>query len=174
MSDADVADLAAIIFGKARDHATYFNVAMALSLFVCQEHVPFNTIEGALDEFAALGIPRLTGGKQQTVLNLLTSCQLFPTGQAVQGFHDPVESDIPALILLGTADTQTALSWGEHVAQSLENSAVIKFPETGHGAIRYSQCARDIGATFFNDPAGQINSDCTKDLLPLFELPPAE
>ena len=172
MSDEDVEELASIIFGKARDHPTYFNVAMALSLYVCQEHLPFNTIEDALDEFAALGIPQLTGGKRQTVLNLMTSCQLFPTGQAPEGFHDAVESDIPTLILLGTADTQTAISWGRHVAENLENGRSILFPETGHGAIRYSQCARDIGAAFFNDPEAEINTVCTEDLLPVFELPP--
>lgn len=172
MGDEDIEELAAIIFGKARDYASYFNTALVLSLYVCQEHVPYNTIEGALDEFETLGIPQLTGGKRQIVLNLMTSCQLFPTGLAAEVFHDPVESDIPVLIMMGMADTQTALSWGDHAARTLRNSEVIAFPETGHGVLRYSQCARDIGAAFFNDPDGAINSSCTEDLLPVFQLPP--
>jgi pimeloyl-ACP methyl ester carboxylesterase len=174
MSEADIQALAQIIFGKARAYATFFNVSLALSLFVCQEHVPYNNVEGALKSFQALEIPEVARGKWGTVANLLATCDLFPTGLEPAGFHQPVESDIPTLILLGTADTQTAASWGEHAAESLENSQVVHFPETGHGAIRYSQCARDVGAAFLNDPEGDVNPSCTGDLIPLFVLPPQE
>lgn len=88
MTDKDVEALTEIIFGKARDYATYFNPSLAL-------------------------------------------------------------------ILLGTADTQRATSWGEHAAETLENSQVVHFPETGHGAIRFSQCAKDVGAAFLNTPGGR-------------------
>ena len=174
MTDADVETLAQIIFGKARDYATFFNIALALNLYVCQEHMPFNNMEGALATFEALEIPQVARGKWGTVSNLLENCDLFPTGQEPQGFHDPVESDIPAPILLGTADTQTAASWGQHAAETLDNSQVVLFPETGHGAIRFSQCARDIGAAFYNNPGGKLDTTCADDLLPVFKLVPEE
>ena len=79
---------------------------------------------------------------------------------------------IPTLLLLGTADTQTAISWGQHAAETLENSQVVIFPETGHGAINYSQCAKDIGAAFVNNPEGKLVTSCTVDLVPQFVLPP--
>ena len=135
---------------------------------------PYNTIPGAWDTFDALPIPAMGRGKLVTVENLIGTCQLFPTGLAPESFHEPVSSDIPTLILAGSADTQTAISWGQHVAENLVNSQLIVFPETGHGVIRYSQCAKDVGAAFFNSPQGQINADCTEDLLPLFVLPPEE
>ena len=40
MTNEDVEELAQIIFGKARDYAQFFNTSLALSLFVCQEHIP--------------------------------------------------------------------------------------------------------------------------------------
>jgi pimeloyl-ACP methyl ester carboxylesterase len=172
MIDTDVEALAKIIFGKARDYATFFNVGLALNLYVCQEHMPYNTMEGALATFEGLEIPQVARGKWGTVTNLMSYCELFPTGQEPKGFHDPVESDIPALILAGTADTQTATSWGQQAAESLENSQVVIFPETGHGAIRFSQCAKDIGAAFVNSPEGDLNTSCVEDLLPQFDLPP--
>ena len=49
---------------------------------------------------------------------------------------------------------------------------MVLFPETGHGAIRFSQCAKDVGAAFFNNPEGEVNTACTSDLLPQFVLPP--
>lgn len=78
------------------------------------------------------------------------------------------------MILLGSADNQTAISWGQHAAETLDNSQVVLFPETGHGAIRYSQCAKDIEAAYFNNPEGEIDSACAEDLLPQFVLPPVE
>lgn len=49
---------------------------------------------------------------------------------------------------------------------------MVLFPETGHGAIRYSQCAKDIGAAFFNNLEAKIDTACIQDLLPQFVLPP--
>jgi pimeloyl-ACP methyl ester carboxylesterase len=172
MSNEDVSALAEIIFGKARNYAYFFDVSLALSLYICQEHIPYNTITGAFDSFRALDIPQLGAGKLATVEQLIAYCQLFPTGLEPEYFHEPVESDIPTLLLLGTADTQTAISWGQHAAQSLGDSQVVIFPETGHGAINYSQCAKDVGAAFFNNPEGEIDTTCTADLLPQFVLPP--
>jgi pimeloyl-ACP methyl ester carboxylesterase len=174
MTDADVEVLAEIILGKARTYATYFNVSLALHLYACQEHVPYNNMEGALATFEALEIQQVARGKWGTVTGLMANCELFPMGQEPEGFHDPVESDIPALILAGTADTQTATSWGLHAAETLENSQVVILPETGHGAIRFSQCAKDIGAAFFGHPEGEVNTECTKDLLPIFASPAEE
>ena len=111
-------------------------------------------------------------GKLGTVSNILAYCDLFPTRVAATDFHEPVESDIPALILLGAADTQTATSWGLHAAKSLENGEAVSFPETGHGAFRFSQCAKDIGAAFLSDPDDELNVGCTDDLRPAFVLPP--
>jgi pimeloyl-ACP methyl ester carboxylesterase len=172
MTDDDVEELAQIIFGKARDYAYFFDVSLALSLYICQEHVPYNSMDGALDTFKKLDIPQLGTGKLATVQQLMAYCQLFPTGLEPKTFHEPVESDIPTLLLLGTADTQTAISWGQHAAETLDNSEVVLFPETGHGVINYSQCAKDIGATFFNNPEGELNTACTADLRPEFVLPP--
>ncbi|MCO5188849.1 MAG: alpha/beta hydrolase [Anaerolineae bacterium] len=172
MDEEDVVDLTTIIFGKARDYAYLFAVQLALRVYVCQEHVPFNSVDGAFDAFDQLIIPQVGTGKRVTVQNLLLSCALFPTGQEVATFHEPVKSDIPTLVLLGSADTQTAISWGMDSAENLANSQVVLFPETGHGAIRYSQCAKDIGAAFLNNPSQPVNTTCTQALLPVFVLPP--
>jgi pimeloyl-ACP methyl ester carboxylesterase len=174
MTDEDVAELAQIIFGKARDHAYFFDVSLALSLYACQEHVPYNTLDGMLAAFESLEIPQLGAGKLGTAQNLIASCQLFPTGLEPDYYHEPIVSDVPTLILLGSADTQTAISWGQHAAETLDNSQVVLFPETGHGAIRYSQCAKDIGAAFFDNPGADINTACTQNLLPQFVLPPKD
>jgi hypothetical protein len=59
MTDDDVEELAQIIFGRARDYSYFFDVQLALSLYICQEHVPYNTLIDAVDTFAELDIPQL-------------------------------------------------------------------------------------------------------------------
>lgn len=49
-------------------------------------------------------------------------------------------------------------------AETLPNSQAIVFPETGHGALLFSQCARDIGEAFLEDPDSTVNTSCVADL----------
>jgi hypothetical protein len=50
----------------------------------------------------------------------------------------------------------------------------VEFSSTGHGALIYSQCAKDIGVAFVNDPDRAPDTGCTAELFPQFVLPPAE
>ena len=74
MTEDDVEELAQMIFGKARDYAYFFDVSLALSLYMCQEHIPYNTITGAFDTFKNLEIPQLGAGKLATVEQLISYC----------------------------------------------------------------------------------------------------
>jgi hypothetical protein len=63
---------------------------------------------------------------------------------------------------------------GIMVMEGLRNGTFVDFSSTGHGAIVYSQCAKDIGVAFVNDPQQAPDTRCTADLLPAFVLPPAQ
>ena len=80
----------------------------------------------------------------------------------------PVESDIPTLVLSGEYDLQTPMAWGEDAAEGLTNAYEVEFPNTGHGAILFSQCARDIGEAFINNPDGAPLTTCTDELTTRF------
>jgi hypothetical protein len=98
------------------------------------------------------------------------SCELFPK-HLRPGFHEPVTADIPALVLSGLLDTQTAASWSPETARHLPRGQAIVFPETGHGALVFSQCARDLGVAFVENPEALVDTSCTKALTPAFMLP---
>lgn len=89
-----------------------------------------------------------------------------------EGFHDPVTSDIPALVLWGYNDTQTSMKDALLAADGLGNAQAVGFPEAGHGAIVFSKCARDIGRAFIDQPGAPVNTGCTAALKPRFVLPP--
>jgi alpha-beta hydrolase superfamily lysophospholipase len=87
------------------------------------------------------------------------------------GMHDPVTAAIPTLVLQGTLDTQTAPSWGPMLASTLPKGQLAILPEAGHGTFLFSDCSRDIAASFLDNPEAPVNTSCTADLIPGFLLP---
>jgi hypothetical protein len=41
----------------------------------------------------------------------------------------------------------------------------------GGTLIKFSQCAKDVAAAFFDNPEAEVNAECTADLVPQFVLP---
>ncbi|NOE34447.1 hypothetical protein GS627_11920 [Ruegeria sp. HKCCD7318] len=74
------------------------------------------------------------------------------------------------MVFTGTNDIQTATSWSEQAADNLVGSQFVRFPNTGHGATLFSQCARDVAGAFFDQPDTAVNAGCASDLVPNFAL----
>ena len=53
----------------------------------------------------------------------------------------------------------------------LIGSQFVRFPNTGRGATLFSQCARDVGTSFSDQPRNVANSECIDQLVPKFILP---
>ena len=87
------------------------------------------------------------------------------------GMNDPVSAAIPTLVLQGAVDDQTAPSWGALMVSTLPKGQLAFFPESGHGTFIFSQCSRDIGAAFIENPEARVDTACTKALTPAFLLP---
>lgn len=170
MTDADVAAFFADVSGQVR--ASFDPMVGAIDLFVvaCQESLPFNDREG-FDAFnASLKFPFLarTTGVQAQMFDI---CDNF-TPAPREGFHDPVTSSIPALVLYGLNDTQTSSADARDVAASLGNARVLGFPDAGHGVLMFSRCAKDIGLAFVEQPTAELATGCIEELEPKWVLPP--
>jgi hypothetical protein len=48
----------------------------------------------------------------------------------------------------------------------------LGFPEAGHGALIFSQCAKDIGMAFIEQPGAELATGCIETLKPQWVLPP--
>ncbi len=84
---------------------------------------------------------------------------------------EPVMSDERVLLMNGEIDVQTSYSWGAIAAETLGNSLNLVFPESGHGTILFSQCARDITEAFIEYPDGALDTSCITDLRAPVMLP---
>ena len=145
-------------------------------MFACQEDMDINSPEGAAKVSARLqaeyGWPKSLTDVYESTLNatFFDLCKEF-TPQPRPGFHDPVTATIPTLVLQGAFDTQTAPSWGAMMVSSLPKGRLVFLPESGHGTLAFSQCAKDIGSAFLENPEAPFDSSCATVLTPAFLLP---
>lgn len=170
MTDADVTAFFADVSGQAR--GAFGNMVGAIDLFVvaCQESLPFNSRAGFETFNASVKFPfleRNTGSQAQ----MFDLCELF-TPVPREGQHEPVKSAIPALVLYGLNDTQTSSADALDTAEYLGNAQALGFPEAGHGALIFSQCAKDIGMAFIEQPGADLATGCIESLKPQWVLPP--
>ena len=175
MEEEDIQELYSRIQSTERLANQVFEVLFALHLYVCNEDVPYNTIEGLQEYAENYRIPGLTRDELDKTVKFLEGCEAFPTGTAPESFHEPVTGggSVPIMVFTGTNDTQTATIWGEQAAKDLVGSQYVSFPNAGHGAIKFSQCAKDVAAAFLDNPDAEVDTSCTADLVPRFVLPDA-
>jgi hypothetical protein len=98
-------------------------------------------------------------------------CSVAGIDGSNQVSKDPVTTDLPSMVFTSSLDHQTAVAWGETAYESLTNADYIRFPMSDHGAVRYSDCARDIANAFFAYPETPPNRECVETLRPVFVLP---
>ncbi|MGW7458076.1 alpha/beta fold hydrolase [Streptomyces sp. NPDC054797] len=74
-------------------------------------------------------------------------------------------SSVPALVISGTFDVKTAVSWAKDVARNLSGSTAIQVPGIGHWVVPQSHCAQSVLASFFARPTAP-DTRCVDDLKP--------
>ncbi|GAP07587.1 MAG TPA: transporter [Anaerolinea thermolimosa] len=106
--------------------------------------------------------PRLVKGEQEGNETFVQVCRDWNVRQLGKQADEPVFSDLPVLILNGRFDPITPETYGEMVAQTLPNSYLFTFPNTGHGAIG-DACADQIMVEFLDDPSHRPEAACLKE-----------
>lgn len=110
---------------RSRWVATGFATGMHLSVF-CTEDIPF-TSEA---EVAELSKGTLLG--DALYRHYAQACKQWPQGKVPSGYHEPIVSDKPVLIVSGERDPATPMTWGDEIAATLSNSLHIVVPDAGH------------------------------------------
>lgn len=88
------------------------------------------------------------------------ACKYWPRGEVESAYYEPVQSDLPVLILSGELDPVTPPSWGDEVAQHLPNSRHIVSPGTGHGVMSVGCGMRLIGEFLDTANAADLDASC--------------
>ena len=95
-----------------------------------------------------------------------TSCEVWPAGQVPQGFHDPVESDVPVLLVSGQRDPVTPPHYAARAAETFPNSLNLVARGQSHSVLR-NVCLRDIATEFIrNGGIEDLDTSCVGKIRP--------
>ena len=97
-------------------------------------------------------------------------CEHWPRGELTPGYHEPIVSEIPTLVLSGNVDPVTPPRWAERVTEHLSNGRHIVVPGISHGVVA-SGCVPDLLLEFVNAAsADSLDATCVEQLhrMPFF------
>jgi pimeloyl-ACP methyl ester carboxylesterase len=87
-------------------------------------------------------------------------CQLWGAGQSDPAEYQPVQSDIPTLLLTGgNYDPATPPSYAKLAASALTNGYLFEFPAYSH-AVTSNECPIAMMNDFLNAPSSAPDSSC--------------
>lgn len=146
------------------------NAQFLLSGIVCSEQIPFSDIDAAVASRDELPIPGLaTSGA--LLATEIGNCEGYPMGAVDPSYHEPINSDIPILILQGEFDQRTLPVNGLVLDEQLANSTLVMVPQAGHEVWGYGSCGAQIGQDFLRDPNGDLDLSCLEQRQERFSLP---
>ncbi len=132
-------------------------MGMRLSVW-CAEETPFQDpgeVQRAKDRFAAIkGLdPQLFG---------TAICEAWGVKAMPQQENEPVQSDIPVLIISGEFDEITPARWGKQMMGQLPNSQQLVFPGWHHTPTTYwsDPCGMEAASSFFQRPNQAVKVPC--------------
>jgi len=137
----------------------------------CQDLAPALDLKRAEANLKAMAMPALGQTRFSSARDSMGICLVWPVKPAPISDRQAVKSNIPTLVLQGRYDIQTNSRVGRQSVVGLSKSTFLEFPNSGHVVLLFSQCARDVGASFVNNPTQVPNADCRASLKPRFVLP---
>jgi pimeloyl-ACP methyl ester carboxylesterase len=124
---------------------------------VCSEDLPFvDDPPDASDTYL---------GNAQLEL-MAAVCEVWPRGIVDADLRRPFESDVPALVLSGSADPVTPPANGHAAAQGLGNSLEIVGPGQGHGLVMRGCLPRLLGEFVASADPARLDTGCVENLAP--------
>jgi len=132
---------------------------------VCTEDLPFVNRDDI--DFAALEKTYI-GALQFEALE--TICSIWPQGPLDEGFHEPLNTDIPVLLLSGSADPITPPRYADLAAVDLANARHLIGVRQGHGQIAAGCMPRIVADFVSTTDSAALDDSCMSDafIMPFF------
>lgn len=134
---------------------------------ICSEEIPFIDLEKAR---------RLSEGTVLRTLRLdeeLAICESWPKGKIPDDFLQPVESDVPVLLVAGEYDPASPLKLAQEAARYLPNGTLVAVANRSHWGLGGNECIEGIVSRFLDAASGDgIDLSCAGEFKrPPFVLP---
>lgn len=93
-------------------------------------------------------------------------CKVWDAGTADRSVHEPVESDVPALLAFGRFDPYAPQSLVEEAATTLSRSRLVEIPVEGYNVFS-NECAIELRNGWLDDPTSPPDMTCVEGMAPL-------
>ncbi len=93
-------------------------------------------------------------------------CKVWPHGEVPEGFHQPVISNLPVLLMSGERDPVTPPKYAAQAAETFPNSLNLVARGQSHSVMRQI-CMRDIATEFIEKGSVEnLDTSCTENIQP--------
>ena len=93
-------------------------------------------------------------------------CKVWPQGEVPDGFHEPIVSDLPVLLLSGERDPVTPPQYAVTAAEFFSNSLNLVARGQSHSVMK-NVCLRDITTAFIEKGSVEgLDTSCVADIQP--------
>ncbi len=151
--EAIEAQIISLAQGRPQGHG----LGMRLSVW-CSEETSFIVAED--EKRSSTTFPFLQG--ESTLLYSRELCEIWNVNEAIDKENEPINSDIPALLISGEYDTFTPYKWANAMLSHLENAHHIIFKGWQHSPTTYwsNPCGMESANEFFNNPRKIPQPEC--------------
>ena len=98
---------------------------------------------------------------------MLRACAIWPKGTDDAALHQPLRSDVPALLLSGTVDNATSLDDARRVATTLPHARSVVVRGGGH-TVGGTPCIDGVIARFIEEPLRPVDVSCIRPITTTF------
>jgi len=93
-------------------------------------------------------------------------CKIWPHGEVPEGFHQPVVSDLPVLLMSGERDPVTPPRYAAQTAETFPNSVNLVAKGQAH-SVMGNVCLRDITTVFIESgTVEELDTSCVEKIKP--------
>jgi pimeloyl-ACP methyl ester carboxylesterase len=129
---------------------------MELSV-LCSEDFPFIDVSANYSD-------TLMGNLFLDIIDL--QCTVWPRGEVPDGFHQPVVSDVPVLLMSGERDPVTPPHYAAQTAETFSNSLNLVARGQAHSVMK-NTCLREITTAFIEQGTLEdLDTGCVEKILP--------
>ena len=129
---------------------------MELSV-LCAEDYPFIDLNADYSD-------TLMGNLFLEIIDL--QCRIWPQGEVPDGFHDPIVSDTPVLLMTGERDPVTPPQYAAQAAETFSNSVNLVARGQSHSVMK-NVCLRDITTAFIEKGSVEdLDTSCVEKIRP--------
>jgi pimeloyl-ACP methyl ester carboxylesterase len=123
----------------------------------CSEDYPFMDLDADYSD-------SLIGNIFLKIIDL--QCKVWPKGEVPPGFHEPVVSDHPVLLMSGERDPVTPPQYAAQTAETFSNSVNLVAPGQAH-SVMGNYCLREITTAFIvSGTVEDLDTSCVENIKP--------